>query len=281
MEEIKHLEDFRRKVITEINLCRTNPQGYITKLKKYQNYFKGNLLSPPDVTPQLTSEGPNAYEEAIKVLEVLEPLRPVRFSIGLTNISHDSINFIQKSDEYEKLSELVDKQIKDNGQVIGHYSQAIEFGSSIPELIVINLLVDDGNYQRKNRQNLLSVNYRMVGVTSGAHNVYQNCTVIVLAQHFFDNHENFEFNESNKSFEQRRKSISEYSHITKSKDLTAKEFEKSFVRAVITDDFDLPEGVIRMERFEKYVNEKGVKKKVVKLVKYLDDGTTATDLFKE
>ena len=47
------------------------------------------------------------------------------------------------------------------------------------------------------------------------------------------------------------------------------------------DDFDLPEGVIKLERQEKLINENGVNKKLVKLIKYMEDGAIHTEIFKE
>jgi len=46
-------------------------------------------------------------------------------------------------------------------------------------------------------------------------------------------------------------------------------------------DFDLPEGVLKIERSEKFIEEKGVKKKIIKLTKYMEDGDIKKEVYKE
>ena len=52
------------------------------------------------------------------------------------------------------------------------------------------------------------------------------------------------------------------------------------VSSGFNEDDDLPEGVMRIERNEKYVVEKGVKKKITKIVRYMENGEINTELFK-
>ena len=47
------------------------------------------------------------------------------------------------------------------------------------------------------------------------------------------------------------------------------------------DEDTLPEGVLKIERSEKIIEEKGVKKKLVKLTKYMEDGNIIKEIFKE
>jgi hypothetical protein len=287
MEHVKQIEDFRSKIISEVNLCRKNPTEYAKKLHRYQTYFKGKILKVPDAIPQSTTEGPTAFEEAVGVLEITPPLEALKYSPGLTYIAHDSLKYIQKVDEVEEINKLdIDKQIEKHGQVVGHFSQATEFGSNIAELVVINLLVDDGDTKRRHRQNLLSDKFRLIGVSTGIHMLYQYCTVLVFAQNFFGNYENYSdyANISKTVDEVRRKSFSEYSQLNKSGLMLRDDrsnADKSFVRFNIADEIDLPKGVSKIERFEKFVLEDGVRRKVIKIVKHLDDGATETECYRE
>jgi hypothetical protein len=52
------------------------------------------------------------------------------------------------------------------------------------------------------------------------------------------------------------------------------------VSSGFNEDDDLPEGVMRIERNEKFVVEKGVKKKITKIVRYMENGEINTELFK-
>ena len=44
MDQVKLNEDFRARVIEEINLVRGDPQTYAEKVRKYATYFKGKIL---------------------------------------------------------------------------------------------------------------------------------------------------------------------------------------------------------------------------------------------
>ena len=43
---------------------------------------------------------------------------------------------------------------------------------------------------------------------------------------------------------------------------------------------DLPEGVSKIEKNERFVNENGKKKKITKIIKYMDNGEINTEVFK-
>ena len=43
---------------------------------------------------------------------------------------------------------------------------------------------------------------------------------------------------------------------------------------------DLPEGVSKSEKNERFVNENGKKKKITKIIKYMDNGEINTEVFK-
>ena len=43
---------------------------------------------------------------------------------------------------------------------------------------------------------------------------------------------------------------------------------------------DLPEGVSKIEKNERFVNENGKKKKISKIIKYMDNGEINTEVFK-
>ena len=74
MERVKNTEDFRLRVIDEINMVRRNPQDYAEKIRKYATYFKGKILKIPETTPIMTTEGPKAFEEASFYLDNLDSL---------------------------------------------------------------------------------------------------------------------------------------------------------------------------------------------------------------
>jgi hypothetical protein len=289
MEFLKQNEEFRHKVINEINQVRTNPQKYAEKVRKFKSYFKGKILKFPEIIPIMTSEGPSAFEEAARFLDNLDAMEPLKYSAGLTHVAHDALIDIQKLDDVDELADLtLDSYINRHGQIVGQLAQAVDFGSSLPELVVINLLVDDGDLNRTNRENIINPKYLIVGVSSGNHPVYHNCTVVMYCRHFYDNDQD-PGELSDENYEKQKSNVKDQ----KINLLRKNSFNKQFIyvqeteKQVLTtakkdyDDFDLPEGVMKLERQEKFINENGVNKKLVKLIKYMEDGAIHTEIFKE
>lgn len=300
MEQVRYTEDFRYKVIEEINLVRKNPQEYAKKVRKYATYFKGKLLKIPETIPIMTTEGAKAFEEAAFFLDNLDALEPLKYFPGLTHAAHDALLDVQKLEDIDELANLnIDDYLGKHGSVIGHFAQAVDFGSSFPELVVINLLVDDGDLNRGNRANIINPKYKLIGVSTGSHSVYHNCTVLMYARHFFpvneipgdlsdENYEEKKESNISRKISVKRNSIIKNTDFDNVQERLNKGNVGMYVEAPIDDsrlnneeDFDLPEGVEKIERQEKVVEEKGVKKKVIKLIKHMEDGSIETEIFKE
>jgi hypothetical protein len=293
MEFLKQNEDFRLRVINEINQVRANPQKYAEKIRKYKSYFKGKVLKVPEIIPIMTTEGASAFEEAARFLDNLTYLEPLKYNAGLTHVAHDALVDIQKLDDIDQLSELsLDTYINRHGQIVGHLAQAVDFGSSIPELVVINLLVDDGDLNRGNRDNIINPKYKLVGVSTGHHPVYHNCTVIMYCRHFYDTNqdpgelsdENYEKEKANvKEVKEQKLNVIRRTSLDKKYIYVEEPVEKpsNSSNKKDYDDFDLPEGVSKLERQEKFITESGVNKRIVKIIKHMEDGTIQTEIFKE
>lgn len=280
MDSIKNSDEFRLKILEEINLLRKEPQNYADKIRKYLPLFKGKILKIPESIPILYSEGPKAFEEAAFFLDNCNSVNNLKYCPGLTHAAHDALLDIQKKEEVDSLCELdVENFIKKHGQVIGYFGQAVDFGSYFPELVVVNLVVDDGDQLRSNRANIMNPNFKLVGISTGPHAVYHKCTVLFYSRHFYQidedpgelSEDNYESpSDKNKANESHKTRFVRYSSLLDSKEKSNND-----------EDFDLPQGVVKLEKQEKIVTEGGVKKKIIKLIKHLDNGDTETEIFKE
>lgn len=260
MEKAQDYEDFRSKVIEEFNLLRTNPQMYANKVRKYATYFKGKVLQIPGGDNIMTQEGPDAYEEAAKFLDNFTKVDALTYNPGLTHAAHDFLTAVSTL-ETDKMGELnLESYIEKHGEVEGHLGLSNDFGSNIPELVIINLVVDDGDAKRGNRNNILDGKFKQIGVAKGSHTVYQHCTVIFYAQNF----------KTSKETEEIEKKLSLLKLAAKEKKVVADD-----------DDWSVPEGYVKVDKSEKIVEEGGVKKKIIKIVKHKEDGTVETELRKE
>jgi hypothetical protein len=296
MENKKINECFRLKIIEEINNVRNNPQEFAKKIRKYATFFKGKILKIPETIPIMTIEGSKAFEEAAFFLDNLDSLPKLTYSPGLTHAAHDALVAIQKLEDLDSLNNLeIDGFLNKHGQIVGHFAQAVDFGSSLPELVVINLLVDDGDENRPNRNNITDPKYKLIGLSTGTHQIYHNCTVLMFARHFYlvdevpgdlsdENYESTkkkEIREINQKLNVCRRSSLDKEYNQTVENVKSSENKLSKNDNLFDDDFDLPEGCLRVEKQEKIVIENGIKKKIVKLIKHMEDGTIETDIFKE
>src|ERR1051326_2064242 len=72
-----------RDLLNEINDARAHPDVYVSYLQKLQPMFTGKEYQRTGHPALITEEGWLAVEDAIKFLQTLKPLPPLRFSQGL------------------------------------------------------------------------------------------------------------------------------------------------------------------------------------------------------
>ena len=267
MENIRSNEEFRNKVIEELNSARQDPKKYSEKIRSYIKYFKGRILILPNQIGLMTNEGEEAFKEASEFLLSLYPITKFKYSPGLTHVAHDYMKEIQKYDDISKAKKVNFNSIVNKyGVYFGdEIIQFIDFGASLPELITINIIVNDGDKEREMRKNFFNSEYLDVGVSTGTHNTYNKCTVILFAKKFVS--------KNDEDFEKAKKEIEEINEKKK------KEIEKE--EDYINRDFDLPEGVDRIVKSEKIIKENGIKRKLVKIINYNKDGSKDIKTIKE
>ena len=173
------------EIINEVNELRRNPKGYVLRLIKNKEYFENgtNIWKHPDLPCGIrTEEGPAAYDEAIEFLRhkalAVDQLVP---SKGLNRIASDFLHEFQKDvDAKVEIATVVKKY----GNYTGNFRRLIEFGSPTAELVVVNLLVCDGDKSRRHRDGILFDKLKSIGAAHGKHDVYRQCSVIVGCSKF-------------------------------------------------------------------------------------------------
>ena len=271
------MDRFSYEVVNELNRLRSSPNSFSTDIEKIKSFFKGKVLQIPNSNMGImTKEGISAYNEASDFLKnqlsvsKLVPNRALNLIAKeyLTEISNQPLENIDSID--------IEAIINKYGKFTGTFSRAIDFGGNEPNLVVINLIVSDGDSSRSQRISLFDNNLKLVGVASGNHKNFKRFTVILTCTAFFANdpinnqvadlYENIEpLNENNNNFNNNSSNNNFNNNNTNDDD----------------DDFDLPPGVKSVDKSEKIVIENGKKKKVIKIVKHMEDGSTETEINKE
>lgn len=293
--------DSANKILKELNYARENPKEYADKLLSYKQYFKGDIMRIPGQTAIKTNEGFAAFEEAAKILQNSSPLCALSFNVHLNEIANEALSSIVKSNDADAANNInIDELIGKRGQIAGQFSQAVDFGSATPDLVVVNLIVDDGDLNRGNRGNILNPKFTITGIAHSTHKTFHHCTVITYARHFIPTGED-PGNLSDDCYERVEKKTEdvvnkqefiakevppkkeEYKTRTEPKLDTQQELQIPkfvYVKTEKGEDFNLPNGVEKIERQEKIIVEDGKKRKCVKEKRFFKDGTVETDIYK-
>ena len=176
---------FAQKVMEEVNKIRLNPKTYSNKIRGYLSCFQGNVLRIPKQPGLMTQEGAAAYREAADFLLSLPKLQPLTADPGLTGAAQEMASELGHYQEFEQMDNI-DRSgiISKYGEYEGQFGESTDFGSLTPEMVVVNLLVDDGNKSRSNRKMLFKESYRKIGCGCVPHNHYKSVTVIMYATNF-------------------------------------------------------------------------------------------------
>jgi len=284
---------FQEELVNEINELRTNPKAYAKKVEKYIGYFKGKSLHIPGTKAGLrTEEGPEAYKEAVDFLSKADPVDALEPSKGMGRISKDFFDEVQKVDPQDlgniNWEEIIDRY----GSINGTINREVSMGDETPEQIVVSLVVSDGDPSRGHRECLLSTDLKKIGAANGTHKIYRFCTVIFFCTQFknkVDSNDEGYFDVSSPS--ETKKEEKEEGQTLKPKKVVLKQQPKEEpkqppkVEAKHEAKEEEDEGdseVVSEKRTVKIVEVNGKKKKEIKIIKTLKDGSREVNkIYKE
>lgn len=268
------------EVVNEINQARTSPKDFAQKILAKIPMFKGKGLHLPNSNVVIMSkEGAAAFQEAANFLSEMNPLPELKPSKGLMNIARDYLEQIQNTSPQDINNIDVQLLIDKYGYFNGNFSRQTQFGGESPEFAIINLIVCDGKPSRDQRTSLFSRDVKLIGCAFGKHQTYGNCTVILTATEFYnnDNSNDTYVAENNVQFTQEVASTPQnLGNVGSNLKTKGGNFENNE-----DDDFYLPPGVKSIKKNEKIVEENGKKKRVIKIIKFNEDGSKDTELIKE
>ena len=262
---------FSKEVIEYFNMVRSNPKKFASIIREYKQYFKGKVLRVPNSKVGImTKEGADAFEEAAKYLDSVKAINTVKYNVGLTHVAKEVVDAAAKTDDINSLDELdMDAIFEKYGKFVGAFSRAMDFGSKDPKMVIINLIVCDGDSSRGQREGIFNSELKEIGVWTGKEKTYGQCTSIATATKFTTN-SNVDDIYAEES-EGQKKQLKTLNQKLKS----GKKPQQ------VEEDEELPPGVKSIDRTEKIVVENGKKKKITKIVRHMEDGSTDTETEKE
>lgn len=288
------------QIIEEINRIRLNPKIYARKLLNFTQYIQDNILRLPQCKNGIvTNEGAVAFQNAATYLNTLPKLKPLIMDDTLSAAAGTLAEEITYYKDLVSIDKINRKQIiGEYGKFEGDYGQSIDFGSQSPELVVMNLIVDDGDPQRRNRLMLFNDKFTKIGCASCHHNTFRTCTVLLFATKFIrsitapkgkkhvthlkqkSKEENEDENEYQHNYyyypeqQQFQPKVNEGKFNINDNNNDLRNYDEHI------DEMFLPKGVSKIDKKERIVIEDGKRMKIVKIVTYMDNGEINTQLFK-
>ena len=176
---------FAKKVADEINKIRADPQAYSQKINDYIKYFDGKILRLPHESGIETQEGAEAYKEAAEFLSKAPKLPELTVDPKLTEVAKDMAKEMSKFNDIDEMDGVDRKSIiKKYGHYDGSLGESTDFGSVTPVLACVNLIVDDGNEERNNRQLMFREDFKVMGVACVPHDELGCITLVMYATDF-------------------------------------------------------------------------------------------------
>jgi uncharacterized protein YkwD len=178
-----------RAVVQEMSDARTRPRAYAQHLRDLTGSFEGTLWKRPGRVPLRTDEGLAALQEAIRFLESVRPVGPLRFHEGLARAARLHARDLGPRGALDHLGadgSTLSTRLNRLGAWEGTVAENISTLEEDPRQIVIQLLVDDGIPGRGHRKNLFNPDLHQAGAGMAVHRDYRIVTVIDYASGFVD-----------------------------------------------------------------------------------------------
>ena len=182
------LQQLAEELFQEHNKLRKNPQSYIEKLTKIENYYKDKIFRHPNEIPIETYEGPEGIKNTIEFLKNQKPVKELIYSESLSKSALDHANDIGKQGLHNHegsngslLSDRIEKYTEWDGAI----AESLQFCYKNAENIILSLLIDDGSSEKHQRENLFSEEFQYIGIGCAKHKTFKLCTVINYAKNLY------------------------------------------------------------------------------------------------
>lgn len=176
-----------KEILNEINRVRMNPKEYIDDLRNLKRDMNGKTLRLPDGALLKTIEGVAAIDDAIRDLEKISGLKPIKFSEDLSKVADIQLTDLKENIYLRhkgKDGSDLDTRISRIGVVGKSRAENISYYSRGAKLIVLSLIIDDGVYNRVHRRNILNKKFKQIGIAYGDSNQKVAVCVMVFADEF-------------------------------------------------------------------------------------------------
>ncbi len=174
-------------ILNEINTLRSDPQTYVKILEEMKSGMKGNIVNLPDGTKWQMNEGLPALDDAINSLKKAAKVTPFSFSNGLAKAADIQLSNLKENmslGHFGKDGSDIEVRLRSVGLPGDIYAENIAYYVKDARSVVLLMIIDDGLKSRSHRKNLLSTQFRELGLAFGNGKNNVGMCVVVFADRF-------------------------------------------------------------------------------------------------
>ena len=176
--------NFGHLVLAQMNRVREDPPRYAEYLSSLRSRYSANgLVTRPGETTVRSKEGVAALEDAIRALRNAPPTIPLA---DCAPLAHAAQAYAAEQARSGAVGHGMDpfRRFSREGTWLKAAGENISYGSTTPERVVADLIIDDGQPSRGHRANILNRAFHVAGVGVNRHPRYGVVCVIDFAGEF-------------------------------------------------------------------------------------------------
>jgi uncharacterized protein YkwD len=179
-----------RAIFSAVNQLRTAPQSYIPVLQAWRSQFIDQVrVKREDDSIYCSKEGIHAVDEAIAVLAQTEPLAALSLSEGMSHAARDLVREQSQTGEVGSIGRDrhgPSDRLARYGTWQDRWAESLSYGQPSARDVIRDLLINDGNRDRRDRAYLLDPQFQVVGIAGGYHPRYDSMAAILFAAGYRD-----------------------------------------------------------------------------------------------
>lgn len=153
-------------ILAELNRLRTNPAAYADWLETQRQYYSGTVLRLPGEGGVRMIEDETLLDEAIATLRSAAPVAPLTRSLGLTQAARDHAFDLRQQGGLGYTGSdgsQPNERVARYGTLTGSVLEQLHYGNRTGAGLVLQLVLADGDAQRRSRLQVLRADLTQVG----------------------------------------------------------------------------------------------------------------------
>lgn len=192
-----NFQKFKKEIITEINRARSDPNSYQAKLEQIfstaqQTKSESNSILTINGIKLKLVEGLSVIESAIEFLRTQKKVQKLKILPAMDSAASELLTHLTEKEGLIDSEQILYKDIYDpetrlnkHGKCFGAVDEIIDCGCFDAELLVISLIIGDGDEDRLERNTLFLEEFKFVGIATNILPKSERiCSVINICEEF-------------------------------------------------------------------------------------------------